>query len=526
MFYSFRDRIFGNTDNVPLGTASKSSSFFRNSRRAALLVATAIPLVISVGRPAVAATGQDELLQLLKEQSAELKKLKHEVEVLKKQRTAPAAAAAAHKGAGSGKTADGFVSKSGGDDQGLVGTLLDRFVERGTRPKSWRLPGTDVDISINGFAKVDFIQRLKGETTGAEDLFATNAIVPDGLGRGNDARSRVHARESRLGVVLTKQTDFGLFKAQVEGDFFGPVSGSQLVSNSEVFRLRHAYGEIGPLLFGQYWGTFSDPGIIAETLDFEGPSGYTFIRQAQLRYTHTIDKGVTLAFAIENPDTRVIVNNVVGAGTTQVQTRDNNIPDFVIRGRVEKEWGSVQVGLLLRSISGENFSAAATTNPSINIGTGTGRGTDLGIAGSIHGKFFLPGSQNQARKDFWGFQFLYGSGLGRYQQDSIGVSGEAAINPVTGRLETITSYGGFFTYQHNWNENLRSNLVFSGLRVDTPAYLNANAYRGAYYAAGNLIWTPVKDLDLGVELQWGQRENRDGRTGDALRFQTSAKFSF
>lgn len=499
-------------------------------RKLRLVSTTALVMLAVAGSAALsssasAATTQEELLHLLKEQSAELKKLKKEVETLKKQSAEKPVLTPALKKELARYEAGKSKTEKAADDS-FVGTLLNRFVEKGTRPKSWRLPGTDVDISVNGFAKVDFIQRLKGETSGAEDLFATNAIVPDGLGRGTDARSRVHARESRLGVVLTKQTDFGLFKAQVEGDFFGPVSGSQLVSNSEVFRLRHAYGEIGPLTFGQTWGTFSDPGAIPETLDFEGPAGYTFIRQAQIRYTHTVSDGVTLAFAVENPDTRVVVNNVTGGGTTQVQTRDNNIPDFVVRGRIEKEWGSVQVGLLLRSISGENFGAAATTNPSINIPTGSGRGTDLGIAGSIHGKFFVPGSANQARKDFVGFQFLYGSGLGRYLQDTVGVSGEAAINPVTGRLETLTSYGGYFTYQHNWDEHFRTNLVFSGLRVDTPAYLNPNAYRGAFYAAGNLIWTPVKDLDLGVELQWGQRENADGRIGDALRFQTSAKFSF
>jgi len=336
--------------------------------------------------------------------------------------------------------------------------------------------------------------------------------------------------------VLTKQTDLGLFRAHVEADFFGPVSGSQLLANSEVFRLRHAYGELGPLLLGQFWGTFSDPSVIAETLDFQGSSGYTFIRQAQLRYTHTIDKGVTLAFAIENPDVRVVVNNVVAAGaaatafnTTQVQTRDNNIPDFVIRGRVEQSWGSVQLGVLLRSISGENFAnsvAGSATNPVLNIAAGTGRGTGFGIAGSIHAKLNLPGSGAHGETDFIGAQFLYGSGVGRYIQDTAGSSGEAAINPTTGRLEVLTSYGGYFTYRHYWADAWRSNLTFSAVQVETPSYLNANAYRGAYYVAGNLIWTPVTDVDLGVELQWGQRENRDGRTGDALRVQTSAKFSF
>lgn len=484
-----------------------------------------------------AATTQEELVKLLKEQSAELKKLKQEVDALKKQRAVPQVAAPARSAPHGGRTSDGFVSKSEGPDS-FVGTLLDRFVERGTRPKSWRLPGTDIDLSVNGFAKLDFISRLKGEFNGTLDSLPTNAIAIDS--RGTAPANRFHARESRIGFVATKQTDFGLANVQIEGDFFSPFFGSQLVSNRDGFSLRHAKVEIGPLLAGQFWGTFSDPSTIAETLDFQGAPGYTFIRQAQIRYTHTFSKGVTLAFAAENPETSIVVNNNIApiAGVNQnvtvVQTRDNNIPDFVIRGRVEDSWGHVQLGLLLRSISGENF-AGGNLLPTLAIGsnpniapTGTGRGNGFGVAGSIHAKINLPGlgSKESARTDFIAFQFLYGSGLGRYLQDSAGASGEATINPITGRLELLTSYGGYVTFQHQWSENLRSNFTFSLAEYENPAYLNRNAYRGATYASGNLIWTVVKDFDLGAELQYGERINQSGRRGDVLHVQTSAKFSF
>jgi len=205
----------------------------------------------------------------------------------------------------------------------------------------------------------------------ALDTLPTNAIAIDS--RGTAPANRFHARESRIGFIASKQTDFGLANVQVEADFFGSL-GNQLVSNSENFRLRHAKVEIGPLLAGQFWGTFSDPSSIAETLDFQGAPGYTFIRQAQIRYTHTFSKGVTLAFAAENPETSIVVNNNIApiAGVNQnvtvVQTRDNNIPDFVIRGRVEDSWGHVQLGLLLRSISGENF-AGGNLLPTLAIGS-------------------------------------------------------------------------------------------------------------------------------------------------------------
>ena len=42
------------------------------------------------------------------------------------------------------------------------------------------------------------------------------------------------------------------------------------------------------------------------------------------------------------------------------------------------------------------------------------------------------------------------------------------------------------------------------------------------YAAGNLIWSPVKQIDLGIESLWGQCRNRNDQSGHALRLQFSA----
>ena len=503
------------------------------------LALIAVPATLATTSKANAQS-QGELVQLLKEQSAELKRLKKEVDELKKKSSAPQRSSAPAKASGGG----GLVTKGDSFDD----NLLDRFVEKGRRPKSWRIPGTDADISFNGFAKLDFIERLFGETTGADLAFTTNAITVglpgQGQPRGADPRSILHARESRFGVEVTKPSDFGLIRARLELDLFNNF-GTELVSNSAVLRLRHAYGEIGPLLAGQFWGTFGDPSTIAETLDFQGTPGYTFIRQAQIRYTHEFSKGVTLAFAVENPEARIVVNgNGTAAGglggtgpgglvngvTSVLTPRDNNIPDFVVRGRIEDSWGSLQLGVLFRSITGENFAGTPTalvpTAFTQSIAAGTGRGTDFGVAGSVHGKINLPGSGSATRTDFIAFQVLGGQGLGRYLQDAAGASGEATLNPITGRLELLTSYGGYITYQHSFLDNLRGNLSYSQYVIDTPAFLNGTALKGGQYVAGNLIWTPVRDVDLGIEIQWAERENVNRQKGDALRLQTSAIFRF
>ncbi len=62
----------------------------------------------------------------------------------------------------------------------------------------------------------------------------------------------------------------------IETDFYG---------TSSALRLRHAYGTWGGLLAGQTWTTFMDDDNLPRTIDFEAPTAFAQIRQAQARWT-------------------------------------------------------------------------------------------------------------------------------------------------------------------------------------------------------------------------------------------------
>ena len=42
----------------------------------------------------------------------------------------------------------------------------------------------------------------------------------------------------------------------------------------------------------------------------------------------------------------------------------------------------------------------------------------------------------------------------------------------------------------------------------------------------NLIWSPWRLVDIGGELMWGERVNKDGARGEAWRLQYMAKYKF
>lgn len=74
-------------------------------------------------------------------------------------------------------------------------------------------------------------------------------------------------------------------------------------------------------------------------------------------------------------------------------------------------------------------------------------------------------------------------------------------------------------YEKGWSLT----ILFSATNVEARAFQPNASCRGAHYSAANLIWPPVPEVNLGVEVPWGQRINRDGNRGEALCVQSAEK---
>jgi hypothetical protein len=64
------------------------------------------------------------------------------------------------------------------------------------------------------------------------------------------------------------------------------------------------------------------------------------------------------------------------------------------------------------------------------------------------------------------------------------------------------------------------------LDIDNSNGQTASAFKKGQYALANLMYYPVKNVMAGLEVQWGDRENKDGYTSDDMRVQFSAKYNF
>jgi hypothetical protein len=384
----------------------------------------------------------------------------------------PAAPAGADEGGTSAAIGSAVNSQSAGQ----------KLVEEGIFPKSFRIPGTDVSVGIGGYVKVDFIQDFSA--IGDQFEFKTNTIpAKNTAAAAQSGLTTIHARETRFNLDVRSDTPSGRFRAFIEGDFFG---------SGNAFRLRHGFGEFGPLLAGQTWSTFMDISARPFSLDFEGPDGEAFVRQPMLRWRGTLAPHWTWAAAVESPSPQFVVPSSLSGSPR------SNMPDIPGYVRYEQPRGHVQVAALIRQL---RFDA------------GEGLSNDSAFGGGVNASF----SVKTIGADVVQGQFVMGQGAARYIESLSGQNLDAVVTP-DGEVSGLRTQAGMLGYTHHWRVGLRSVIAYSTASVDDDPALPGTAIQRTQDVRGNVVWTPFRLIDIGGELLWGRRANQDGSRGDAWRF--------
>jgi hypothetical protein len=96
---------------------------------------------------------------------------------------------------------------------------------------------------------------------------------------------------------------------------------------------------------GQTWTNFLNTASLPDYLDFIGPVGVTFARQAQIRYTVATNNG-NWAVSLENPETTL----TPFGGGPRIDADDSSVPNVVVRRNLSGNWGSFSVAALIREL--------------------------------------------------------------------------------------------------------------------------------------------------------------------------------
>jgi hypothetical protein len=339
--------------------------------------------------------------------------------------------------------------------------------------------GEDVAMKIGGYVKADFIYDFN--PIDSTDFFDTTDIPVGAPPRTNN---RFHARQTRLSFDTRWAPDGHPVRIFVEGDFYG---------NGNSYRLRHAYGEIGSLLVGQTWTTFTDVAAAPATLDFEGSVSNVNRRQAMIRWTRPfLQEDLTLALAAENAQFNIDPpTGITGDPRTPS-------PDFVARLRLSKDWGQFQVASLYRVGGFQPTGERVITRSAWGLNfTGTVLLTD-------NSKFY--------------HQIVFGDGIGSYH----GLPDAAPESATTDKILGFTGWMVGFT--QNWTDHLNSNFTYAENALDNSLLQAPDDVRGTTYLAANLIWEPVTRVNVGIEYLYGTRENVDREQSHAHRLQSAFIF--
>lgn len=371
------------------------------------------------------------------------------------------------------------------------------------------LADKSTSFEIYGFAQADLIYDADRVDPAWQDALRPSKIPTDPSTFGSDGITTFSVKQSRFGVQgdVPVSDALGDIKFKFEFDFFGVGSDA----GQTTIRLRHVYGEWGPLLAGQTNSLFMDIGIFPNTIDYWGPAGMVFLRNPQIRLTPWRTDNSHFSIAVEksgndvDPGQLREVDPDFGAN---VQSR-SVLPDLTAQFYTKGDWGHFQIAGIARDLGFETLHAFD------NKPKGNEAGWGVDVTGSI----------NTFEKDQIIGGVVYGHGIANYMNDG-GIDLAAGGTPTDPHAVAVPLLGISAYYDHYWSSSWSTSLGYSFTRIDNTPLQAPDAFREGEYASINLLYAPAPNLMIGGEMLWGQRTDHDKNAGDDLRFQFSVKYAF
>jgi DcaP outer membrane protein len=358
-------------------------------------------------------------------------------------------------------------------------------------------------LEISGKVQLDMIYDFKRVDPTWNSTLRPSTIpinCPGDPGCGVDGETVFSVRQTAIAFNGYVPTSMGELKTEISLDLFN-VGGA-----NTAFRLLHAWAELGKFGFGQYYSLMMNIDVFPNSIDYWGPSGMLFVRNPQLRYTAFKTKESRLVFSLEAPNAAIDTGKVTVADPSLSVEGWTKYPDLVGKYSMERDWGFFEIGGILRSV-GYQTTSTASGNPS-------GAKTGWGI--TVDGVYRI-GSGSRITG-----QLTFGEGMASYFND-----GGVDLAPGAGfQAEAVESVGLMLFYDHRWNKEWTSSIGYSQHEQTNTVGQFFNAFKQGSYSLVNLLWSPAKNMTVGGELLWGQKEQKDGQSADDVRVQFSTQYKF
>lgn len=312
----------------------------------------------------------------------------------------------------------------------------------------------------------------------------------------NHERFLMDGSTSRLYFkTLVNTRPLGTIETYIETDFRG---------GNNVLRLRQAYIKFLGITLGQTTSLMTDLGSSFNTIDFEGPNAYTYLRNLGIHYNLDLGKGFSMAAGLEYPT----VSATVGNNAELIPQRIPDIPLY-FQYAWAKNQSHVRLTGLLRNMYYYDRVNASTEH---QVGYGAQFSTTIKIIPAIQ---------------FYG-NAIYGKGIGNYVNDLEG-NGMDLIpsSSVMGKLDAPETFAWLAGAQFNLTKRMPMTIGYSQVRqYGSENYMQGNGYKLSQYIVGNLFYNINRSFSVGVEYLYGTRYDNNGNFGKANRVQAMAQFNF
>jgi len=363
--------------------------------------------------------------------------------------------------------------------------------------RSWSLHGTGARMAIRGYVKLDYIQDFNGAYDRFQ--FPVAGVPVPGDGRPDQAGyMNMFARESRISFDIRSFTENGTpLQVYMEIDFWN-------LADTPFFatpRLRHFYGVFGRLLAGRTWGTLTNVYSLASTIDFAVGDAIAGARRPQVRFEQPLNDEFRAAVALEMLEFTDIDNVADQTGEASMQ-----LPLLAARVTRNTNRGKAMLGASLYQLRWD--------------GLGTGPCATAAAWGVV-----FSGRLGLGKRDFFVWNTSAGNGWGSNIAAEIG-SGSAAVLTPGGALDLLFSWNVQAGGAHYFSEVVALNVSMAWAAAEESQLKPAGSLKEGGTAHVNVIWSPFKSVNTGVEYIYGLRRNYDGADGTANRVQAMVKFIF
>jgi len=391
----------------------------------------------------------------------------------------------------------------------------------------WFIPGTDTCIRVGGYVRAEY------QYTPGKDIYSTTGLPANGYRTqvagdqdtwGMEIRGRIDIDGRTQTAWGTAQTVIQLRGANTDGiraigatvtNGTGYAPGTNATT---AMTMERAYVRFAGFTFGVSSENFvTFPSFVYHSNITAGfPNGIK-----QIAYTGTFGGGWSATIAIEARGD--FTGSSGQANHTYVYTPTEGVA-LVGNIRVDQSWGFAQLsGAITQNSHAAAGTLVAASVPANNLLSGSSDATAwaIGFGAKINLPMLAAGdafyfSANYAE----GWNGLAGCSVISDCSDSSSKRGSGGVLYQIPNMILTSFVGGTNTYkntrawniagliQHFWSPQWRSNLEVGYNQIYAPAAAasagiqpgNANIWG----VIGNLIWSPVQRLDIGVELAYYQ----------------------